>query len=158
MHLHLRPPLVEEFKRGCKKIWSKKGCWWWLKQAVSFEWMKANSCVLQGKTCLCHLDQSEGNRRWLWRTRGISSQTASRRFKSSWMLRFVFRQIVPGVSKNPSVYVVDSNSPSNRLCIIDHENLKSRMIFHLLRFYRLWSHRRTQVLSFSIEIRAFIWV
>jgi len=158
MHLHLRPPLVEEFKRGCKKIWSKKGCWWWLEQAVSFEWMNANSCVLRGKTCLCHLDQSEGNRRRLWRTLGISSQTPSRRFKSSRMLRCVFRQIVSSVSKNPRAYIVDSKCPSNLPGIIDHENLKSRMIFHLLRFHRIWSHRRTQVLNFNIEIQTFIWV
>jgi len=158
MHLHLRPPLVEEFKRGCKKIWSKKGCWRWLKQAVSFEWMNANSCALRGKTCLCHLDQSEGNRRRLWRTRGISSQTASRILRFSGMLHCVFRQIVPGVSKNPSAYVVDSNCPSNLLGIIDNENLKSRMIFHLLRFYRLWSHRPTQALNFNVETQAFIWV
>jgi hypothetical protein len=74
------------------------------------------------------------------------------------MLCCVFRQIVPGVSKKPSSYIVESNCPSNLPGIIDHENLKSRMIFHLLRFYRLWSHRRTQVLNFSIEIQTFIWV
>jgi hypothetical protein len=69
------------------------------------------------------------------------------------MLRCVFRQIFPGVSKNLSAYIVDSNCPSHLLDIIDHENLKSRMIFRLLRFYRLRSHRRTQVLNFNIEIQ-----
>ena len=48
------------------------------------------------------------------------------------MLRRVFRQIVPGISKNPSAYIVDSDCPSNLLGIIYHENLKSRIDISLI--------------------------